>query len=121
MPEIVQVFDDVGIVQIESFGTLSAKDLLESRQSVSEICQEWGFTKILVDATKVTSFPSTVQLFEHSAGLSELDMPENTKFAIVISKENKADPKFIETAAINRSVKIRNFESRDQALAWLAE
>ncbi len=121
MPEIITVFQDLGIIQIESFGVLSAKDLLKSRQSVSEICQERGFTKILVDATKITSFPSTLQLFEHSVDLAELDMPENTKYAIVISEKTKADSKFIETAAINRNVKMRNFESRDQALAWLAE
>ena len=121
MPETVEVLEDLEIIQITSSGTVTQEDLLKSRQTVSKICQERGFTKILVDTTAVTSLPSTLHLYQHGSSLSNPEFPKAFKFAIVVSEAISKDAYFIETVAKNHHANLRNFESRDQALSWLKE
>ena len=52
---------------------------------------------------------------------SNLNIPAKAKFAVVIAKTIEKASIFIETVALNRSINIRNFTSRDEAVAWLTE
>ena len=62
-----------------------------------------------------------MELFQHGLSLAEPEIPILAKFAIVISEAIRNDAHFIETVGRNRSANLRNFESRNEALAWLKE
>ena len=119
MPETVEVLGDLAVIQIRFFGAVTEEDLLKSRESVSKIYQELKLTKVLVDATAVTSLPRTLSIFDHGVSLSGTGLPSKAKFAVVISEAVKNDAYFLETVARNRSANLKNFESREEALAWL--
>lgn len=119
MPEDIEIIEDLGIIQITSVGLVTEEDLRKSRQSVFKICQERKLNKILIDASRITSLPTITQLFQHGVSLSEPEVPRHVKFAVVVSEATRKESRFIEDVAMNRNANLRNFETRDQALAWL--
>lgn len=121
MPETVEILQDLGIIQITSFGKVTEDDLHKSRQAVAQICQEHGFKKILVESRDISSMPSTIKLHQHAEGLTGAEAPTSFKFAVVVSDTNLEDAQFIETVARNRMMNFMNFTSREEALAWLNE
>ena len=121
MPEKVEVLEDLGIILITSFGVVTDEDLGQSRKQVSTICRDRGLTKILVDATGLTSAIPIIDAFEHAAILSKDDIFKKAKHAIVASEPVQRGLQFIETAAFNRGAKLRVFTSREEALDWLKD
>ncbi len=121
MPETVKTDEDLELIKVTSYGEVTEENLRRSRCLVSDLLHAGGFTRVFVDASMLTTLPSTNAVFTHSVGLSSAKIPRNTKFAIAISRKTKTDSIFLETAALNRGVIIKNFESKDDALAWLME
>lgn len=72
MPERVSILEDLQIIKVDSFGEVSFSDLRQSLYEVFKIHQERGFTKVFVDASKETSFPSTIPVFEFGTELAQV-------------------------------------------------
>lgn len=119
MLENIQILEEFGVIQITSAGLVTEEDLHKSRRSVSKICREQNLRDILVDARAITSLPSITPLFQHGVHLNEHDILRPARFAVVVSDTSRKEAHFIETVATNRGANLRNFECRDQALAWL--
>ena len=119
MPETVTLDEDLGIVRIESFGDVTAEDLTASLASALRIHKERGLTRGFVDATKVTSYPSTLSI--HDFGSQAAESLRGMKVAIAASHGILNDPRFFETVVRNRGASLRIFDSPDAALAWLTK
>lgn len=121
MPEVVTVREDQGIIEVQSYGEVSERDLTASRHRVSEIVREKGIKQVLVDARELTSLPRTFALFLFGKSFAEEDVLRTIKLAAVVSEKTTKDMAFIETVARNRGATMRLFRSMDAALAWLRE
>ena len=119
MPETVTFDDDLGIVRIESYSDVTAEDLRASLASALRIHQERGLTRGFVDATKVTSYPSTFSI--HDFGSMAASSLRGIKVAIAAPAGIIKDPGFFETVARNRGANLRIFTSPNAALAWLTK
>jgi hypothetical protein len=119
VPEKVTIREDLQIIQIESYGEVRAEDLQGSLEAVAKIRQERGLTKVFVDATKETSFPSTFPVFEFGSALA--NTIRGMKFAVAASPKTDRDLRFLETVAANRGAHVSVFDSVEAALAWLIE
>jgi hypothetical protein len=119
MPERVTIRKDLRIIQIDSYGTVTAGDMRRSLEEVAEIHREQGLSRVFVDATQETSLPSTLPLFEFGSALSE--SLRVLKFAVAVAPTLKDDFAFLEDVTRNRGMQVRMFDSSDAALAWLLE
>jgi len=119
MPETVSFDEDLGIVRIESYGDVTAEDFRETLALAFRIHKERGLTKGFVDATKVTSYPSTSSIFDFGSHAAE--SLKGIKVATSAPPGIFDDPVFFETVARNRGTNLRVFSSPDAALAWLTK
>jgi hypothetical protein len=119
MPEVVTVREDLGIIEVRSYGEVSEQELTSSREEVSEIIRERGIKKVLVDACDLTSLPSTFPLFLFGKSFADEDILRTMMMAAVTSEKTTKDVAFIETVARNRGVEMRIFDSTDAAIDWL--
>jgi hypothetical protein len=121
MPETVTVLEDQGIIEVRSFGEVSADDWQKSVDVIMELVLDRGLTKILVDSLDLASIPSTWTLYEFGNLLAASTFPPSVRIAAVIQGPLREDLKFIETVAINRGRQIKVFGSMERATAWLNE
>ena len=117
MPEKVTLDEDLGIVRIESYGGVTVDDMKASLASALSIHRERRLTKGLVDATRVTSYPSTLPIYDFGSEAAEL--LRGFRIAIAAPPGELVDPTFFETVVGNRGGTVRVFDSTDAALAWL--
>jgi hypothetical protein len=118
MPEKVKLNEELGIVEVQSFGTVAFDEMAESIKNIKKIHEEMGVGKVLVDASDMTAAPSTGDMFNLASMF-----PQDLRLAIVISKDNALHENldFGKTVALNRGVLISLFNSREEALKWLLE
>ena len=119
MPETVSVDEDLGIVRIESYGDVTVEDLKGTLASALKTHHERGLSRGFVDATRVTSYPSTASIFDF--GSQAADRLGSLRIAIAGPPWMLATPVFFETVTRNRGASIRVFDSTKAALAWLTQ
>jgi hypothetical protein len=117
MPEEVTIREDLQIIHVDSYGDVTAEDLLVSIEAVMRIHKEQGITRVFVDATKETSLPSTFPSFD--VGSKMAAAVRTIRIAVLGNPALAEDLRFIETVALNRGATIKVFYSREAALAWL--
>jgi hypothetical protein len=116
MPDKIFVNEDLDIIEVESFGEVTADEIARSIAKVREIYSEKGVSKILVDTCKQESLPTTIDIFDLFS-----TFPREFKLAILVkqSQITEEDLDFIETIAVNRAIRMKIFSERDVALEWL--
>jgi len=116
MPEQVRVDEEAGLIEVRSFGRVSAEDIEGSIAEVGRLCAETGITHVLVDGTETETMPSVTGTYRAASGF-----PRGIRIAVLLSATQPAAAymRFGETVAQNRGVAIKLFRSRDAALAWL--
>ena len=119
MPETVTFDEDLRIVRIESYGDVTAEDLRGTLAAALKIHQERGLSRWLVDATKVTYYPSTFPIFDF--GLQAAEQLRGIRIAIAAPPGKLVEPNFFETVTRNRGISVKVFDSTDAAPAWLTE
>jgi hypothetical protein len=117
MPDKVTVREDLQIIQVDSYGDVTANDLMQSMETVMNIQRERGISKVFVDATKQTSMPSTMPVFEFGSKLAQ--NAGALRFAVAVLQNTKEKVGFLETVARNRGAQFKIFDSTEAALAWL--
>lgn len=117
MPEKVTVREDLQIIQVDSYGEVRIEDLRRSMETVIKLHRERGLTKVYIDASKLTSMPSTLPVFEFGSEMAELF--RTSKFAVVRSKQTRDVTRFLENVVRNRGAHMEMFDSEGAALAWL--
>lgn len=116
MPENVSINQDLGIIEVNSYGKVTGKTLDASLKEVINLEKETGINRILVDTTQQTEMPSVMTLYNFAN-----ELPRNIRFAIVVSEgqDTKEDQDFFETVARNRGFSVREFTNRTDAIHWL--
>ena len=119
MPEEVTILEDLSIIRVDSYGVVTQEDLIGSMREVSRIHRERGLTRVLVDATRETSLPSTFPLYEFGSDLARA--LRAVRFALVPAPDLKEDLTFLETVAINRGLEVEIFDSVPDAIQRLTQ
>jgi hypothetical protein len=119
MAEDVTIREDLQVIQVKSYGDITAEDLKKTLDAIRGIRQRKGLTKVFVDATKVTSYPSTLSIFKFGSDAAASLM--SIKLAIAAPPGAAHDPAFFETVTRNRGALVSVFDSPDAALAWLTK
>jgi len=116
MPDKINVNEELGIIEVESFGLVTKDDISESINAARELHDSKDVVKILVDATKQNKMPGTVDIYNLFANL-----PLKFKIAILAreSGANFNDLKFGVTVAKNRGTLIKLYTEKQEALDWL--
>ena len=117
MPDEVIVREDLEIIEVQSWGDITLDDMQGTLAKVLELHNKRGLARVLIDAMKVTSFPSAVTF--HSFGSDAAPKLWPTRGAIAVPPEMDAMPRFFETVMRNRGASVRTFNSIDEALTWL--
>jgi len=119
MPVTVDIDEDLKLIRITPRGEVTKEDLQRGRSAVFDMLRDGPFKKVLVNASLADAMPPTTILFEHIVEVSRADIPLGIKFAVVTAEQTRSDSRFMETTARNRGVMMKDFESEDEALAWL--
>lgn len=119
MPDIVTINEELSLIEVKSFGIVSADDIYDSLKKAKSAMLETGISKLLVDTTEQKQMPGTVNIFQIFSTI-----PKEIEKAAIIIKEDQStadDLKFAENVAVNRGTVLKLFKSRDEALEWLNE
>ncbi len=119
MPEEVTIREELQVIQVKSWGDITKEDFKNTLDAILRIREDQGLTKVFVDATRVTSYPSTISIFEF--GSEAADPLRGIRLAIASPPGQRDEPVFFETVTCNRGARVRAFDSPDAALAWLSK
>ena len=116
MPEDIIINRDLGIIEVHSYGNVTGDTLDASLTKVKQIEENTGIGKVLVDTTEQDTMPSTFTIFQFAEKL-----PRDFRFAIIVSEKQatRLDQDFFETVARNRGFIVKEFISKEKAIAWL--
>ena len=79
MPDTVRLRENLGIIQVHSFGETSNETMLESRKALVQICQKTDVAGIVVDARESSSIPSIFAVLDFGANLFNYDWRRNRR------------------------------------------
>ncbi len=119
MPETVTYRGDMNIIQVDSFDVVSEADLKHTLETVMKLREEHGTTRVFIDASKQSSMPSPVSLFQFGNDMAA--HVRDMRFAVYFLPGMVRDLAFLEDVAVNRGVQVKRFEAADAALQWLLE
>jgi hypothetical protein len=121
MSEAIEFIKDKRIIKITYDTEMTEKDLQKSRETLNNICNEHGYSKILVDATKFPSKFPIIEAFNHGLSLAKNFTFRNAKHAIVACDNNFKILDFISSIANGRGGNVKLFFSIDASESWLNE
>lgn len=115
MPDVIKINEESDIVEIKSFGVVSKKDIKSSIAKATQINEEIGINKVLVDTTEQESMPNTFDIFFLFSRF-----PRDLRVALLANQDQSTlkDIIFSGTVAVNRGITVRIFKSREKALSW---
>ena len=119
MPEEVTISDDGKFIHVRSYGEVTDEDFRSSLDAIHKIRQDQGLTKVLVDATEVSSYPSGTLIFCFGASAAELLKEAGMSLAIVAPPEATEEPEFFQHITTSRGLSTKVFDTLDAALPWL--
>jgi hypothetical protein len=118
MPSEIAVAEARNLVHVHWFGIVTAGQCRQDLTKILALCEDHSLSKVLVDATDVSSWLSTIETFDFFS-----NYPTRLKSALVI---NQSEPfakefGFVEDVSRNRGRMIKVFDTEQQAYAWLYE
>jgi len=118
VPHNSRLDEELGIIEVELYGELDNEEVLKGIAEVQRMSKKEGVNKVLVDATRVETAPSTGETFWIFSS-----SPSVFRQAVLIHKSQtiSADAAFIEDVSYNSGRATRVFDNREDALNWLFE
>ena len=118
MPETVTANRDLKIIEARSSGNISRKEMFISLQDMERVHEDSGLQNVLLDACDQTSLPGLLDLTKFAT-----ELPSYLKLAILIDPISSINKGwiFLERAAQGSGKTVKTFESRQQAMKWLAK
>lgn len=116
MPNDVSTNRERGIIEVTLWGTLARADIADSKLKLRPILRNEGLYRILIDATRVETVPSTLCIYETISSL-----PRQMRVAILYdySQAISREIAFAETVGVNRCQQVRKFSNENEARLWL--
>lgn len=118
MPETVNINQEIKAIHIIATGKITTGDLKKSLSGIIKFQNETGFTRILVDHIKATSYPSSVDSFNFGAHVGHLF--KGTSIALITNDQTEGDIHFFKEVANARGGTVHVFNSEEQALQWFS-
>ena len=97
-------------------GKWESSDLRKAFESIKEIAENTGYTRILVDAFDVSRPEKEFQRYVLGEDLADL-FP--VRFMIAILYKPELTNRFAENTAVNRGARVRVCDNETDALEWL--
>jgi len=119
MPETITVREDLGVIEIRSYGKVTQVEMSTTRQRVDQIIQEQSLRKVLIDARDLTMTEGTTSLFEFGASFDEAPSFRFVHLALIVAEQSEKDLHFLATVAQNRGLQVKVFDSVDEGLEYL--
>jgi len=118
--------EENGILAVRLEGNVPLEEARDLRAKVAENCREKNLERVLVDVSRAGSIAggTTLDLYQlGSDGLMEINLPANTKVALVVSATARSaeDWKFLAAVEKNRGLTARVFTEEAEARDWLME
>ena len=122
MPWSVQLLPGRSVVETVYAGLLSAEELRAAVEATLKLSLASGTATFLGDCSALKGGHSVFDLYELAKVVATLPNKAQFREALLIAPDttSREDVEFWETTCINRGLKVRLFENRDEALAWLA-
>jgi hypothetical protein len=118
MPDKFKINKELDLMEIYSYGIVTAVDIEESIAKAQAAYEEYGINKLLVDTKDQQKMPGTVSIFKIFSSF-----PRHISLAIIADKKQVTvdDIIFGENVAVNRGIRMQVFYDREAALKWLKE
>ena len=96
-------------------------DSFEAQRFIVDSYPEYGCRRVLLDLTRANVIAGTLDTLETAESRPEIAQDlRKFSFAALYSKITE-DERFYEDAAVNRAFRVRIFDERDKAIAWLEQ
>ena len=118
MQSNVVYVDDAGYVSGALTGDVIEAELGVIREEMNSKLLEHDCRRLLVDATGISRLQSVFEDYEFTKQ-HRTELPQGTRHAVLIRPEHQEHMRFVEDVAQNRSINLRVFTDRDQAIDWL--
>lgn len=118
MPDKFEINEKLGLMEIYSYGIVTAEDIDQSIEKAQNALKKYGLNKLLVDSRKQEKMPGAVSIFRIFS-----NFPRHISLAILAEKKQVTvnDIIFGENVAVNRGIRMRVFYDREAAVEWLNE
>jgi hypothetical protein len=101
-------------------GENSLNNTIEYIEEIHRECVANNYKRILVEASRLEGkLLGTMDLFDIVSRASKLGFGLFTAIAYIITNTDRATRKFVEDAAVNRSLPLRAFTTVEEAEKWL--
>ena len=116
MPDEIVFQSELGVIEVRSYGIVTADDFKSSLRQVGEMIEATGVRKVLIDASEQEEAP-TIDAIEWVIG----EMPRACRYAVIPSgispPRQRAD--YLLNTALFQGLPLRLFASREECLEWL--
>lgn len=122
MPWSLRYLPESHAVETVYAGALAAPELRAAVTATLDLALRSGTVAFLGDCRTLEGGHSVFDLYELAKVVATLPDRDLFREAILIAPDatSRADVEFWETTCANRGLRVRLFERRDEALAWLA-
>lgn len=110
-------------VEMKISGVVTRDELAAACDSAVSLVLKHGVLCVLTDCTGLEGGYTITDLYFLSERLAAKEQARQIREAVLLSlrPEIRGTIRFWETACINRGLKVRAFEHREEALSWLHE
>lgn len=127
MSMIIQLTHDSGLLRATSTGHFSVPEATRTFLEVIDGIIKYNATKVLFDGREITGEPLTMERFYYGEFVAQAVMnciisgkiSHVPKFAYVLRPPVLDPDRFGETVAKNRGMKVKTFETLEDAISWL--
>lgn len=118
MPDKFKINEKLGLMEIYSYGIVTAEDIDHSIEKAQDASKKFGLNKLLVDTREQKKMPGAVSIFRIFS-----NFPRHISLAILAKKNQVTvdDIIFGENVAVNRGIRMRVFYNQEAAVKWLNE
>lgn len=118
MPEEVRYMLNSRTIHIKSSGDITIQDLQHSLTRINQLREEYNISKVLVDHSDTTGFPSQIEAFNFGADVAMQLF--GMSIALIIPSTPLDNLEFFKEVANIRGGDVRVFQSPEEATRWLA-
>ncbi|MCF6289984.1 MAG: hypothetical protein L3J03_03140 [Desulfobacterales bacterium] len=120
MPQTVSLLKGHEIIKVKSWGLVTEAMLVETRDKIERLHQEYGCTMVLVDARQQSSLPGERFIFMFGKTI-DFTFSRDIKWGVVISDETNEKILLLKETVENTGVPIKSFHTIEDCIAWLRE
>ncbi len=99
-------------------GEVTDADLASARSEMRSKLLDHDCKRLLVDTVGLSQLQSIISDFEFTTE-HQTELPTGTRHAVVVNPKHTEHMQFVENVAQNRSINLKIFTERNEAIDWL--